>query len=300
MLRVITDSTMSVGKDVASEQDVTVAPLFVRYDGEEHVETEMDIESFYATLSERIDDIPTSSQPSQHLFETFFEEAAEAGDEVLGVFLSSKLSGTFEGAVRAARTAASHNISFKCALVDSTSTGGDGAFPVLDALEAKESGGALEDCAAAALNAVLSSRILFVPESLAFLKAGGRIGRAAALLGSAIKIVPVITVTDGTPQVLSKVRTMKKAVAEMLRTFKADVEEHGLKRVIVHYIGPKTEVLARFKEDVEQIAGRAVDVIPVSPVIGTHVGPAVGISYECNGYLQGKLQGSSKELLFTT
>ena len=299
MLRIITDSTASIPEGALAGHDVMVASLYVRYDGEEHLETEMDIDGFYATIAERIDDIPTSSQPSQHLFETFFEEAAAAGDEVLGIFLSSALSGTFEGAVRAARTVKSHNIDFRCVLIDSTSTGGDEGFPVMDAIEAYDAGGTLEECAAAVQNAILCSRILFVPESLTFLKAGGRIGRAAALLGSVIKIVPIICVFDGTPQVVAKVRTMKKAVEEMVRTIKADVDQFGLKRVMVHYIGPKTAVLEKLKVQVEEIAGHAVDVMPVSPVIGVHVGPAVGISYECMRYVQGKLEMQPAELVFT-
>lgn len=299
MLRIITDSTASVPKAVLDAHDVTVVSLYVRFDGEEHIEAEMDIDGFYDTIASRIDDIPTSSQPSQHAFESFFEAAAAAGDEVLGIFVSSALSGTFEGAVRAARTVKSHNIDLRCVLIDSTSTGGDEGFPIMDALEARAAGGTLEECAAAVQNGILCSRIIFVPESLEFLKAGGRIGRAAALLGSVIKIVPVITVLDGTPQVVTKVRTMKKAVEEMVRTFKADVDRFGLKRVMVQYIGPKTEVLEKLRERVEEIAGHTVEVMPVSPVIGVHVGPAVGISYECMRYVEGKLEMQPSELVFT-
>lgn len=299
MLRIITDSTASIPKDLRDAAGVAVASLYVRYDGEEHLETEMDIPAFYGTIASRIHDIPTSSQPSQHVFESFFEQAADAGDEVLGIFVSSALSGTFEGAIRAARTVKSHHIGFRCVLIDSTSTGGDEGFPLMDAIQAREAGGTLEECAAAAQNAIMCSRILFVPESLEFLRAGGRIGRAAALLGSVIKIVPVICVLDGTPQVVAKVRTMKKAVEEMVRTFSSDVERFGLKRVMVQYIGPKTEVLDRFRAQVEEVAGHAVDVMPVSPVIGVHVGPAVGISYECMRYVQGKLEMQPSELVFT-
>lgn len=299
MLRIITDSTASLPEDAKRGHDVIIAPLYVRYDGEEHLETEMDIDAFYDTLASRIDDIPTSSQPSQHFFESFFEDAAKAGDEVLGLFVSSALSGTYEGAVRAARTVKSHNIDFCCVLIDSTSTGGDEGFPVMDVIDAYDAGMSLEECAAVAQNAIMCSRILFVPESLEFLRAGGRIGRAAALLGSVIKVVPVITVLDGTPQVIAKVRTMKRAVEEMVRTFRADVEQFGLKRVIVHYIGPKTETLERLRAQVEEVAGRKVDLMPVSPVIGVHVGPAVGISYECMRYVQGKLEMQPSELVFT-
>ena len=69
MIRIITDSTASIPPEVLEAHDVTVASLYVRFDGEEHLETEMDISGFYGTLASRIDDIPTSSQPSQHAFE---------------------------------------------------------------------------------------------------------------------------------------------------------------------------------------------------------------------------------------
>ena len=299
MIRMITDSTTGIPPAVAKERGITIAPLYVWYDDGEQLETAMDIEGFYDTLEDRIDDIPSSSQPSQHLLEGFFEEAAAAGDDVLGVFISGGLSGTFEGAVRAARTVKSHNIGFRCVLIDSLSTCADEVFPLLDGADARDGGGSLEECAAAVVNGILCSRILFVPESLAFLKAGGRIGPVAALMGSAIKITPVISVFNGVPQAIAKVRTMKRAVNEMLKCFQADVERYGLKRVVVHYIGKKTQMLESFHAEVERIAGCSVEVRPASPVIGVHVGPAVGLAYECVRYVQGKLDLSTDDLIFT-
>lgn len=299
MIRIITDSTTGILQTTAHERQITVAPLYVRYDGKEQLETSMDIDGFYQTLGGRIKDIPTSSQPSQHFFEDFFEQAAAAGDDVLGVFISSGLSGTFEGAVRAARTVKSHNIDFRCVLIDSTSTCADEAFPLLDGVDARDEGKSLEECAAAVINGVLCSRILFVPESLAFLKAGGRIGRMAALMGSAIKIIPLISVFNGMPQAIAKVRTMKRAVNEMIKDFQADVEQFGLKRVVVHYVGAKTPTLEALRGEIERIAGRAVEVRPASPVIGVHVGPAVGVTYECMRYIKDKLDIPTDELIFT-
>ena len=75
MIRIITDSVAGIPESVARERNIQIASLFVRYDGQEHVETEMDIDGFYETLADRIGDIPTSSQPSQHVLESMFEEA---------------------------------------------------------------------------------------------------------------------------------------------------------------------------------------------------------------------------------
>lgn len=297
MVRIILDSVSSVPADVAAMKGIEIVPLFLHFDDADHIETEMDIPRFYETIDERIDDIPTSSQPSAHVFETLFEDAAIAGDSVVGVFLSSDLSGTFDGALRAARIVKSRNLEFECAVVDSTSAGYDEAFAAFDAADARDAGDNFEEVVSAAAASINRSRILFVPESLAFLKAGGRIGAVSALLGQVIQMSPILTVRDGKPVALAKVRTLKKAIASMLETFKSDIAEHGLKRVVVHYIGKKSKYLEQLVSQVSEIAGFDVDVHPVSPVLGAHVGPAVGMAYECCRDIDGKLTDNSRQVV---
>ena len=143
---------------------------------------------------------------------------------MLGIFISTGLSGTFDGAVRAARAVKSRNIDFACTLIDSTSCGYDEAWPVFDAVEARDAGAGLAGCTKAALAGMESTRFLFTPETLTFLQKGGRIGGAAALLGNLIQLSPVLTVRDGQATTLAKVRTRKKALDKIVQTFKADVE----------------------------------------------------------------------------
>lgn len=299
MVRIITDSIASITPEVAKERDIEVVSLFLHYDRSEHRETDMDIDGFYETLEDRIDDIPTSSQPSQHTFEAIFKRCAKAGDDVLGVFVSGELSGTLDGAIQAAQAVKRRRKSFQFAMVDSASAGSDEGFAVLDAADGRDGGDDLAECAVAAENAVRSSRILFAPESLTFLRAGGRIGAASALIGNIVKITPVLTVTDGVVEVIGKVRTQKKAAAAMIERLRSDAEAHGLKRVVVHYIGKRTEQLARFRQAVEEFVGHVVEVLPVSPVIGVHVGPAIGLAYECASPIEGKIKDPSRETIFT-
>lgn len=289
MIKLLTDSVASIPAQDAKAAGIDVISLYVNEGGVEHVDAEMDLDAFYGRISGMVDDIPTSSQPSQHAFEEYFERAAAAGDEVLGVFISSKMSGTFDGALRAARAVHARNIGFKAAIVDTYSTGWDQAYCVLAAQEAVKAGGTLEECARAAADAVERTRFLFAPTSLTFLQKGGRIGAAKALLGNLVHIVPVLTVRDGLPLDIAKARTQKKAIAQAFERFKADVDEKGLKDAVVHYIGSPDDAIEWARTKVEPFLGRAVRVLPVSPVVGLHVGPAMGIAYTCERPLAGKL-----------
>lgn len=299
MIKIITDSVASIPGDMLEGKDAEVLTLFINRDGVEYADATMDMDAFYAEIYDMIDDIPTSSQPSQAVFERAFETCAKAGDEVLGIFISSGLSGAYEGALHAARSVKERNPEFTYALVDSKSCGFDEAPAVLDALEAVAAGKTLDECAQVAVNAVASSRFLFTPESLLFLQKGGRIGGAAALLGNLIHIAPVLTVIDGYATTSAKVHTHTKALEKIVQLFKEDIEAYGLKRVVVHYIGDKTPAVAWAKEVIEPFLGEVVRILPVSPVIGMHVGPAVGIAYECKQPLQGKLTVSPQTLICT-
>jgi DegV family protein with EDD domain len=285
----VTDTVASLPAEVARELGIEIVSLHLHFDGEDHLESEMDLEDFYVGLDARVDNPPTSSQPSVHDMESVFESAALVGDDVCAIFLSAELSGTLDGALRSARLVRSHNLDFRCVVIDGRSAGGDLAFAAVAAAKARNAGASLEDCAAAAEHAILSSRILFAPESLAFLKAGGRIGAASALLGSLIKITPVLTVRDGRADTFTKVRTHAKAISAMADAFAQDVAAHGLRDVVVHYIGKKGDALAKLHAKIQEIAGREVRIVPISPVLGTHVGSAVGVAYECMEYLEGKI-----------
>lgn len=298
MIRVVTDSVAALPEEFLEDDRIEVVSLFVHHAGEEYVESEMDIDGFYRGIDAMIDDIPTSSQPSQSELEALFEEFARAGDEVLGVWVSTGFSGTYDGALRAARAVESRNIDFRYIMIDSSSIAADEGFSVLDGADAVKQGRTLEEAAEAVLKGIASSRILFTPDSLTFLQKGGRIGGASALLGNLMKIAPILTVKNGTAQVAAKVRSHKKALVRIVEMLEADREAYGgLKRLVVHYIGDKVPALEWARNVIEPLVDRVVRVQPVSPVLGCHVGPAIGLAYECNEPLEGKYEGDLQALM---
>ena len=297
MIRIVTDSVASIPKEQTQALGIQVVSLHVHHNGQEFVDADMDVDEFYAHIGEMVDNIPTSSQPSTHDFETTFGRIAQDGDELLGIFMSARMSGTVDAATQAAEAIVVQHPGFRYSIIDSTTNSYDEAFSVLVAAQARDEGCTLEECTERALHAVESSRFLFTPETLVFLKNGGRIGSAAALLATLVKIRPIITVSDGESATFARIRTTRKALASIAKKLREDAAEFKLKDIVVHYIGASDGAREWAKNVIEPIAKRQVPVLPVSPVIGCHVGPAMGIAYRCDATLPGKISFPAIRLL---
>ena len=297
MIRLLADSVASIPMKRAQEAGVDVISLYLHEGEREYVETEMDVEAFYARLPEMMDNIPTSSQPSQKAFEDYFEAAAVAGDDVIAVLISSLMSGTHDGALRAARAVKARHADFKCAIVDTRSTGFEEAWPVLECARYIGEGRPFEECVEHAAETVFCSRYYFTPESLVFLQKGGRIGAAKALLGNLLQVLPILTVVDGMPVDVAKVRTQKRARAAITELLEKDLEGNKLVELAVQFIGTSNEARAWSEKTLEPMLGTKLEVYPVSPVVGLHVGPAVGISYHCEKPVEGKCSCAPAELI---
>jgi DegV family protein with EDD domain len=278
-VQVVTDSVASLPSQDARDLDIEVVSLFVN-DGDTTVaDVDLEPDSFYRRL-EDMEHLPTSSQPSVESFLEVFRSAAEAGRDVLGVFISERMSGTLQTARLAAEMVLEQLPAARIELVDSRSNSMQEGLAAEAAARVAQAGETLERCQQAALETMQRTRYLFTPETLEYLRRGGRIGSASALLGGLLQIKPILTVRDGEVDAFARVRTRKKALAEMARFFAEDVAEHGLREVIVHYIGEISVAELFAAEYVEPLAKRSVRIVPVSPVIGVHVGPAVGVVYE--------------------
>lgn len=150
MIRIITDSTSSIPKALREKLDICLLNLTVNHGGASYNEGEMDLDAFYSKIYEMIDDIPTSSQPSALAVETALEQAAVEGKEVLGIFISAKMSGVLESVIRAAREISERHPSFNYALIDSMTNCMELGWSVISACACRDAGGSLMDCVQAA------------------------------------------------------------------------------------------------------------------------------------------------------
>ena len=281
-VRIVTDSTNYLPVEQLRAFGLKAVPLYV-HDGDEMCpETTIDVAAFYRRL-EDTRTLPTSSQPSPDALATAFREAGEESGEggaVLGVFLSSLMSGTVQAADLAAAMVREERPDAQIVVLDSESNCMQEGYAVLSAAEAAAAGAGIEECVEAARATIARTRFLFSPTSLEYLRRGGRISGAASLLGSLLQVAPILTVENGETNVVAKVRTHAKAMAEMGARMQADIERCGLRRAVVHAISEISIAEGFAREIVEPIVGEPVDVIPIGPVIGLHVGPAAGVVYE--------------------
>ena len=211
-IALVTDSTAMLPAPLARERGITVVPLQVVI-GAKSYDEGVDPEATPDTIAEALKAYTpvSTSRPTPAVFlEAYERAAAEGAESVLSVHLSGEVSGTFESAQLAAREA-----SIPVVPVDTRQLGMATGYAVLAAADVLDAGGPVEEAAGAALARAEATTSLFYVDTLEYLRRGGRIGAAAAVLGSALAVKPLLTVADGRITSLEKVRTTSRALARL-------------------------------------------------------------------------------------
>lgn len=278
MIKIVTDSTSYLPEDLLSTYDIRIVSLGVTTTESSMRELDIDLNTFYDQLASS-PVMPTSSQPSPDELYTTFEKIIKAGDSILGIFLSGDMSGAYASSHLVKQMLLENYPDAQIELLDSRTNCMQLGFIALVAAKAAKEGKTMDDVIAAAKHTMTHSRFLFTPDTLTYLKKGGRIGSAAALIGTLLQIKPILTVKDGKTDVYAKVRTKKKAVDTLIDGLMKDLENHTLIGIIVHHINCPEEGNALAKRLEEQLH-IPVAIQSIGPVIGLHVGPgSIGIAY---------------------
>lgn len=277
-IKIITDSTAYLSEEMINKYDISVVSLNITLNDESIREVDITNEEFYKMMDEA-KEFPKSSQPSLDETTKVFEKHLSNGDDIVGIFLSSKMSGTFSSTHIIKEMLLENYPNRKIELIDSESNCMQMGIAVLAAAEKALNGESLENVIAACEKVKETSRFLFMPQTLDYLKMGGRIGTAGALFGKMLKIIPILTVANGETSVVEKVRTKNKAIEKILSVVVDDIKEKGLGKVVVHHINCEDEG-KKLAEKISSHINEEVEVVPIGPVIGVHVGPgAIGIAY---------------------
>jgi DegV family protein with EDD domain len=266
---VVTDSTAYLPREQAEAAGVGVVPVQVVIGGEAHDESAVTSADVAEAL--RSWTPVTTSRPSPHSFLDEYERLATRGaDAIVSVHLSGAMSATVESASLAARDSP-----VPVTVIDSRLIGMGLGFCVLTGAQAAVAGADAADVAAAVRSRMAGSGVLFYVDTLEYLRRGGRIGAAAALVGSALSVKPLLQLVDGHVEPLEKVRTASKALAR-LETLTVEHAGDGPVDVAVQHLANPERALALTTRLQERMGGRAtVSVSEVGAVVGAHVGPGM-------------------------
>ena len=271
-VQVVTDSTSDISPEEAAELGVRVVPALVAF-GDDVFRDRVDItpSEFYERLvSAR--EFPKTSQPSVEAFATVYREVAAEGNDIASIHVSSKLSGTLNSASIASETS---ELETRVELLDSY-TAGVGLRAVVEAAaERAREGAPLEDVTAAARSVMDRSHVFVTLDTLEYLQKGGRIGRANAFLGTALRIKPIIHIDGGEVAPFDRVRTRSKAVK---RIEEVVLEDKTLERLFVIYSTDDASARKLIDDVSRHLPHTRIDVIQTGPTVGAYLGPnALGI-----------------------
>ena len=275
-VRIIVDSTTDLPEQTARR--VTVVPLTIHFGEQQYVSgVDIDARKFYEMLVEG-DVLPTTSQPTPYAFTQVFQEAVDAGDTVVCITVSSKLSGTYQSACIAAA-----DFPGKVFVVDSLTVAIGGGILTEYALSLTDKGMDAEEIAWKLMQKREKVRLLALLDTLEYLKKGGRISSAVAFAGGLLNIKPVIAVADGEVKMLGKARGSKQGnnllVQEIDKAGGVDFE----KPLLLGYTGLSDALRRKYIGDSAALWQGKVEQLPVSivgSVVGTHAGPgAVAVAF---------------------
>jgi fatty acid kinase fatty acid binding subunit len=269
---VVTDSTAYLPAELNGTYDLTVVPLTVVINGSSGLEgLEISPAEVARALNARRSAVSTS-RPAPSQFVTAYRKLLDAGASgVVSVHLSAKLSGTYEAACLAAA-----EVGDQVTVVDSGTTAMGLGFAALAAATAASNGQNLSDVRDAARSHAASVSTLFYVDTLEFLRRGGRIGAASALVGTALSVKPILHVVDGAIVVRDKVRTAGRALAKMV-DLAVEASGDGEVDIAVHHLEAADRATALADALVVRLGDRLRDcyITEVGAVVAAHVGPGV-------------------------
>lgn len=277
-VRIIIDSTADVAANLRAR--FTILPLTLRF-GEEEYKDGVDITSqeFYEKLVES-DVMPSTSQATPYQFTEVFREAVDAGDTVVALTISSRLSGTWQSAMMAAE-----DFSGKVFVVDSRSVAIGSGILAEYALELVDQGLEAKEIADRLTVERENVHLLAMVNTLEYLKRGGRVSKSVAFAGELLSIKPVIAIRDGEVSIIGKARGSRAANNLLVK----EIENAGgvdfFKPVMLGYTGMSDAMLQKYIRDSAALWEGHLEELRttiVGSVIGTHAGPgAVAVAFFC-------------------
>ncbi len=275
---IVTDSTSYIPKDYLERYHITLVPQVLIW-GNEVLLDGVDIQpdEFYRRLAtSKV--MPTTSQVSVPSMRQAFTGLLDQDYDVLGIFLSSRLSGTLQSAVKSRELIekGKERIEF----VDSDTTAMAMGFQALAAARAAAEGASLADCKALAEKSRPYTGVYFMVDTLEFLHRGGRIGGAQRFLGTALNLKPILALRDGKVEAIERIRTKRKAMDRLVDLVVEQCQDKQPIRLATLHANAPEDAKIVLEEASRRLKVTESIFTEVSPVVGAHAGPGtVGLAY---------------------
>ena len=274
MIRIVTDSSCDLPDDVIAQHRIEIVPLTIRFGEEELVDREeLSTEEFWRRLTTG-QTLPETAAPSVGRFQQAFTRLVSAGaDGIVVICISSKISATIQSATLAAEQ---FTAGIPLRVIDSGLVSAALGLAAIEAAQAAAAGGSIDEVEAAGRSACERGRIFATPDTLEYLRRGGRIGGAAALIGGLLDVKVLIGFEDGKVAGIGRVRSRKRALAAVLDHVRENAG--SIAHLAVVHADPVE--LTDFLENLSQAYQGEVMLCRFGPVVGTHIGPgAIGVTY---------------------
>ena len=270
---VVADTTHYLPREIVDAEGIRLVSLYVNWPGIQEREVDLlDFTDFYERLRVARQ-LPTTSQPSIGDFLAVYEPLVAEGRDVLSIHLSGGISGTVDAARQAAEQVAERGHAGRVEVMDSQTACGGLGLLVLGAARAARAGADLRGAADAARRVREVLKIWFAVDTLEYLQRGGRIGKAQALVGAALKIKPILSI-ESEILPIERVRTAGRAY-ERLVEYMHSRREDGADGWVVQHIQAPDQAERLVVTGRELFGSEPLWVSEIGPVIGAHVGPGL-------------------------
>ena len=271
-MKIVTDCAADLLNEELESLGILQAPLFIQFPEGEVNSADISADEFYNRLEAMRPDIPSTALPSSGVFNEIYRKVADTSQEILSIHISSGLSGT----INSARMGAEH---FKEAVVnvfDSMTLSGGERFQVLAAARAAKAGWNLKSILERLEKIRENTEVVYTLETLEYLARGGRIGRVQALMGSVLKIKPIIRVDhkDGKYTTVAKGRTVSQNLGTIVDHIADMYGSIPLWATVLHgRFAESADALAKSMN--ERLNIKKLEILRISPVLGVHTGPGI-------------------------
>ena len=271
---IVTDSTSDIPKDIAKKLDITVVPLTVIFEKESFLDDgkEITISEFYKKIRSA-KKLPTTTQPTPKDFIKVYTEILKKCDSIISIHISKKISGTINSVDLAKKELPGKDIE----IIDTGYVHFPLGFMALKAAQLNQEGRSKQEILKSLSDLKPKLKVLFIPNTLEYLKKGGRIGKAKGLISSILEIKPILTIHDGEVSQFKTTRRWNQAKIELINSMKTMVKNPRNLVVAIGDSDAKKDSAEMYERIKSEFNPKKILKVDIGVVVGTHIGPG-GIS----------------------